>query len=341
MKRIQRLVACIILTFSVFLLPDISQSAQPIRIAAAIYGLKAEFANLYVASLKAHPAVKSGQVQITVFDGKYDPLVQNDQFDTIITQKFDAAVMIPVDFQGSVPGVKKAIEARIPVIVSNATINWDGQTAYIGSDDVIGGELLAEAVCHKLAGKGNVVILQGPIGGSGNIDRTKGIENVLKKYPDVKVLEMKTANWSRAEGLSLMENWLTSHPGQINGIIGENDEMALGAIQALKAAKLPVKDFAIGGIDGVADALTAVKAGEMFSILQDSTSMAQGALDLALRQVIGPSYQPQAPLWKTYEKEMPWKGGTEKVYWVPWTPVTAENVDKLIETRRKEKENKG
>jgi putative xylitol transport system substrate-binding protein len=85
----------------------------------------------------------------------------------------------------------------------------------------------------------------------------------------------------------------------------------------------------------VADALTAVKNGEMFSILQDSTSMAQGSLDIALRQKIGESYVPQAPLWKTYEKEMPWKDGTEKIYWVPWTPVTAENVDALMASRKK------
>jgi len=335
MKIVKKILTTVAVSLTALFIANSAHAAQPIRVAAAVYGLKAEFANLWVASLKEHPAVKSGQVEITVFDGKYDPLVQNNQFDTIVTEKFDAAIMIPVDFQASVPGVKKAVAAKIPVIVSNARINSDVQTSYIGSDDVLGGEMLAEAVCKKLGGKGNVVILEGPIGGSGQIDRTKGVQNVLKKYPDIKVLEMKTANWSRAEGLALMENWLTAHPGQINGIIGENDEMALGAIQALKSAKLPVKDFAIGGIDGVADALTAVKNGEMFSILQDSTSMAQGSLDLALRQKIGESYAPQAPLWKTYEKEMPWKDGTEKTYWVPWTPVTAQNVDELIASRKK------
>ena len=84
----------------------------------------------------------------------------------------------------------------------------------------------------------------------------------LKNYPNIKVLEMKTANWSRTEALSLMENWLNAYPGQIKGIIGQNDEMALGAIQAVKQAGLRIKDFPAAGIDGVTDAMFAVKAGE-------------------------------------------------------------------------------
>ena len=78
---------------------------------------------------------------------------------------------------------------------------------------------------------------------------------------DVKVLVMKTANWSRAEALSLMENWLTAHPGKINGVIGQNDEMALGAIEAIKAKGLAPKSIPVAGIDGVTDAIKAVKTG--------------------------------------------------------------------------------
>jgi putative xylitol transport system substrate-binding protein len=73
----------------------------------------------------------------------------------------------------------------------------------------------------------------------------------------------------------------------------------------------------------------------MVSILQDSNAQAQGALDIALRHLIGPSYQPQSEIWKQYEKEMPWAGGMQVEYNVPWTPVTAENVDQLLATRRK------
>jgi putative xylitol transport system substrate-binding protein len=309
-------------------------STKPLKVGAAVYGLKAEFMQLWSNYLKDHPAVKSGQVKVTIFDGKYDPNTQNDQFDTMITEQFDAIIFVPIDVEAGAAAVQKAQAAKIPVIGSNTRVHSDLLTAYIGSDDVIGGQLEAEAVINKMGGKGNVVIIQGPIGQSAQIDRLKGNQDVLQKHPEVKVLESKTANWSRAEALSLMENWLTAHPNQIQGVIGQNDEMALGALEAIKAAKLDVKKFAIAGIDGVTDAMLAAKAGEMVSFLQDAKAQAQGGLDLALRAVKGDSYQPQSEIWKQYEKEMPWNDGTQKEYKVPWTPITLENVDALLKERQ-------
>ena len=154
----------------------------------------------------------------------------------------------------------------------------------------------------------------------------------LAECPDVKVIEQQTANWSRAEAQTLMENWLTAHPDTIDGVIGQNDEMALGAIEAIKAAGLNVTDFAIAGIDGITDALLAVKAGDMASILQDARAQAQGALDVAIKAV-KPDYEPMSDIWTTYS-DMPWNGGTDAEYSVPWTPVTAENVDALLALRQ-------
>ena len=127
---------------------------------------------------------------------------------------------------------------------------------------------------------------------------------------------MRTANWSRAEALSLMENWLNAHPGQIHGVIGQNDEMALGAIQAMKAAGIDPKTIPTSGIDGVTDALLAIKSGEMVSCtLQDATVQAQGALDLALRALIGESYEPKAE-----QSDMDWGAEMQEVHNVPWVP---------------------
>jgi putative xylitol transport system substrate-binding protein len=307
----------------------------PVRVAAAVYGQKAEFVQLWVRAINEHPAVASGQAKVTIFDGRYSATTQNNQFDTIIAQKFDAIIFIPIDAQAGAAAVQKAHDAGIPVIVSNASVRSNLQNCYIGSNDVLGGEMEAEAVVKKLNGKGNVVIFDGPIGQSAQIERSQGIKNVLAKYPNVKVLEEKTANWSRTEALNLMQNWLTAHPGQINGIIGENDEMALGAIKALQAANIDPASMAIAGIDGVSDAINAVKSGQMASILQDANAQAQGALDLALRAKLGPSYQPQSSIWKQYADKMTWDDGTAKNYAVPWTVVTKGNADQLLTARRK------
>jgi len=129
-----------------------------------------------------------------------------------------------------------------------------------------------------------------------------------------------------------MENWITSHGSEIKGVIAQNDEMALGAIEAIKSAGLNVKDFAIAGVDGVTDALHAVKEGNMDSILQDGAAQAQGAIDVAIKAV-KPDYKPMSEIWKQYP-EMTWEDGKKSEYNVPWTPVTLQNVDALLAKRK-------
>ena len=312
--------------------PALAQDKK-LKIGAAPYGLNAEFMQIWSAALEQHPAVKSGEVELTVFDGRYDALVQQEQFNTMITQKFDAIIFVPIDIEAGATAVQAAADAGIPVVGSNTRVNSDLLAAYVGSDDTISGYMEAKTVLDKIGCKGNVVIIEGPIGQSAQIQRLEGTQKALAECPDVKVLEQQTANWSRAEAQTLMENWLTAHPGQINGVIGQNDEMALGAIEAIKSAGLKTDDFAIAGIDGITDAIRAVKEGTMTSILQDASAQAQGAMDLAIFHARKGDYKPQSDIWAQYP-DMPFNDGKDKNYNVPWTPVTKDNADKLLESRK-------
>lgn len=312
--------------------------AAPVKIAVLMYGNKAEFVQLMEKSAKAHPAVKSGEVQLTFYDGRYDAAVQNDQARTAIQTRTDAIIVNPMDFEANIDIVTMAKAAGIPVVVTNARLNTEEMSAEVVSDDELGGYLEAKAVLDKLDCKNNkvnLVILEGPKGGSGEIQRGKGNDKAIAECGSgqVRVLERKTANWSRAEALPLMENWLQKHRGKINGVIGQNDEMALGAIEAIKGAGRNVKAFAIAGVDGVSDAIRAVLAGEMVSVLQDAKGQMQGSIDVALRAVKGEGWQPRSTIWKQYEKEMNWDDGTQKHYSVPWTIVTAENAQHLLDSR--------
>lgn len=300
------------------------------KVGAAVYGLKAEYMLLWSTALERHPDVQGGLVDITVFDGNYDASVQYNQFETMVSQGYDAILFVPIDIDAGAAAVELASEANIPVVGSNTRVNSDKLYSYIGSNDVVSGGMEAQFVMDAIGGEGNIVIIEGPIGQSAQIERRKGNLEVLDKYAGVTLLEMKTANWSRAEALALVEDWLNAYPGQIDGIIGQNDEMALGAIQAIKQSGLDVNDFAISGIDGVTDAMYAVKNDEMTSILQDAVGQAQGALDLALRAVIGEEYEPKAAFWKTVD----WAGGTQKIYSVPWVAITKDNVNDLLEERQ-------
>ncbi len=209
------------------LLAGAAQAQDKPKIGAAVYGLNAEFMQLWAAALEAHPAVKDGLVDVTVFDGRYDALVQQEQFETMITQGYDAIIFVPIDIEAGAAAVQAAHDAGIPVFGSNTRVNSELLTAYVGSDDVQSGYMEAKAVLDKIGCKGNVVVIEGPIGQSAQIQRGEGNQKALAECPEVKVIEQQTANWSRAEAQTLMENWLTAHPEGIDGVIGQNDEMAL------------------------------------------------------------------------------------------------------------------
>lgn len=325
-----------LLTSSLFFANSVVAQAAPVKIAVLMYGMKAEFVQLMEKAAKEHPAVKSGDVQLTMYDGRYDPMVQNNQAETAIQTHADAIIINPMDYEANIDVVTMANEAKIPVIVTNARLNTDKMTSEVVSDDVLGGYLEAKSVLNKMNCKGNVVIIEGPKGGCGEIQRGQGNDKAIAECGagNIKILERKTANWSRAEALPLMENWLQKHKGQINGVIAQNDEMALGAIEAIKGANLNVKDFAIAGVDGVSDAIRAVQAGEMVSILQDAHAQMQGSIDVALHAVKGDSYQPQSDIWKQYAGKMNWDGGKAKRYSVPWTEVTPQNAAQLLDARK-------
>lgn len=309
-----------------------TNGVKKIKIGAAVYGLKGEYMKLWATALERHPEVVNGNVDLTIFDGNYDASIQQNQFETMATQGFDAIIFVPIDINAGAAAVAVAEEAGIPVVGSNTRVNSDFLYSYIGSNDVESGYMEAAAVVTAMGGTGNLVIIEGPIGQSAQIERREGNEKYIAEHPGVNVLEMKTANWSRAEAMTLMENWLSAHPGEIDGVIGQNDEMALGAIQAIKDAGLNIKDFPIAGIDGVTDALNAVKNDEMVKcILQDATGQAQGAMDLALRAINGESYIPQADCWNS----MTWGDTVQAKYNVPWVPITLDNVDGLLADRAK------
>jgi len=330
--KIRKLLTRLALALAVIATPALAQQ-KTYNVGAAVYGMRGEFMQMWANALKDHPAVQDGTVKITIFDGRYDALTQNNQFDTMITQKYDGILFVPIDIEAGAEAVQKASDAGIPVVGSNTRVNGDGLTSYVGNDDTLAGAMEAEIAIQKIGGRGNVVIIEGPIGQSAQIERRAGNQQTLAKYPEVKVLEVKAANWSRAESLALMENWLTAHRGKINAVIGQNDEMALGAIEAIKSNGLSPQSITVVGVDGTVDAVRSVQAGELeASLLQDSKAQAQGALDVLLRHLIGPDYQPRSSIWEEYAgTDLSWGDGTAKHYDIPWTTITKDNAAEILE----------
>ncbi|MFV0434363.1 MAG: substrate-binding domain-containing protein [Leucobacter sp.] len=241
---------------------------------------------------------------------KMDVSTQATQVDQFIQAGVDAIMVVPVQADTLQPQVAAAKEAGIPFLDVNATLNNPDVAGSVQPDDVAAGAQEAEMMVDKLGGKGNVVILQGPLGGSGEINRGAGIDKVLKENPDIKVLAKDTANWSRDEAVNKVKNWISAFGDDIDGVISQNDDMGLGALQALREAGMD--DVPIVGIDGIEDGLKAVKNGEFIG-----TSLQNGTVQLATGVAVA--------------ADIARGGDVEKnlVYIMP--PITSENVDVAIE----------
>ena len=198
---------------------------------------------------------------------------QMSQVEDVIVKKPDAIVFTPVDYKALIPGVEKMNAAGIPVI--NVTDHMAGGTivSFVGIDDYKVGRATAEALMKALGGKGNVVIIEGVKGSLSNQDRTRGLTDVTKSYPNVKLLATQAGNFQRLNALQVMENLMQSFP-QIDGVMAANDAMAIGAIEALDAAN---RKAIVVGINVTKEAVDAVKAGKLLASGQADPFM-QGCL---------------------------------------------------------------
>ncbi|KQT86149.1 D-ribose ABC transporter substrate-binding protein [Aurantimonas sp. Leaf443] len=199
---------------------------------------------------------------------KGDTNTESNLIDTAITNQSVAIILDPANADGSVGAVQKAVSAGIPVFLVNAEINKEGLAkAQLVSNNAQGAALGAQQWVESIGDKGKYVELFGAPSDNNAQTRSNGYETVLTQYPDLEKVGQEVANWDRTQGYNKMQSLLQANP-DINGVISGNDEMALGAIAALKeAGKLSA--VKVGGFDGSPDAVAAVKAGEMqYTVLQ-------------------------------------------------------------------------
>ncbi len=212
---------------------------------------------------------------------KGDTNTESNLIDTAITNRSVAIILDPANASGSIGAVKKAIAANIPVILVNAEINQEGLAkAQLVSNNAQGAALGAQQFVRDVGQSGNYVELYGSPSDNNAATRSNGYESVLSQYTGLHKVGQQVANWNRTQGHDAMGNLLQAHPG-INGVISGNDEMALGAIAALKEAG-KLSSIKVGGFDGSPDAVTAIKAGELqYTVLQPVAVFSRKAVDEA------------------------------------------------------------
>ncbi len=248
--------------------------------------------NGMIAQAKGMPGV-----EIQVEDAGNDVAKQLDQIKNFVASGVDAIIVNPVDTSATQAMTDAAAAGKKPLVyVNRQPINVDtlpANQAFVASNEADSGTLETKEVCRifKAAGKkeANVYVIMGELSNQAAVQRTKDIEDVIAT-PDcnfIKIIDKQTSNWNRDEAQNLMTNWLSSGK-KFDGVIANNDESAIGAIQALKAAKVDLKTVVVGGVDATQDALASMKGGDLsVTVFQDAAGQGAGALDAALKLAKG------------------------------------------------------
>ncbi len=257
-----------LLLIPVLMIPSSMAQQKTLKIAFSVPGLKFPFFRITEAGAKAE-AKKLGNVEILTQDGNDDDATQLALCENAVAQKVDGMVISPRTTEGLANCFKALQRANIPVVTFDRRAANAGDTlGHVGADNVKGGEQAAKFIVDRLKGKGNVIELLGTPGASPAIDRSKGFNNVISKESGIKVVAQQTANFNADKALSVMENILTSlgaskdKPG-FDALFAANDDMALGAVQAIKARGIDPSKIVIVGFDALESALQLIEKGEM------------------------------------------------------------------------------
>ena len=242
----------------------------------------------------------------TTEEGDYQQQVAH--IEDLTTRGVDVIVVVPAEASALVPAVEAAVDAGIPVINLDSPIETDKVSAFIGSDNVEGGRMAGKYIAEQLGGKGKVAVIRGRLGNPVELQRYDGFMEAVKEFPEIEVVAEGVGNWEADEGFTVMEDFLTAHP-EIQAVFAESDRMILGASQAAKAAGRD--DIVLVGLDGIVEALAAVKYGDI-------------AADVAQRPDLMGQYAVK------YGAELAKTGKIDQVVTTPMTLALPDNVDPLI-----------
>lgn len=243
--------------------------------------------NPFFVTLKegAEKAAKEEGVELIVVDAQNDSAKQINDIEDLIQQDVDLILVNPTDSSAVTSAIESANSANIPVITVDRSADGGKVVTHIASDNVAGGKMAGEFIVKQLKNGGNIVELEGIPGSSAARERGEGFHQVIDKASNVKVVAKQAADFDRAKGLSVMENILQSHK-DIQAVFAHNDEMALGALEALEARGM--KDVIVVGFDATEDAVKAVKEGKMAAtIAQKPELIGENAVKTALKVLNG------------------------------------------------------
>lgn len=239
----------------------------------------------------ARKAATENNVELVVVDAGDDAAKQTSDIEDLVSRNVGVLIVNPVDSDAVAPAVKSAMSQGIKVIAVDRGVNGVDVDCQIASDNVAGARMATEYLMDLVGEGAKVAELQGVPGASATIDRGVGFHQVADQ--SLQVAASQTANFNRAEGMTVMENILQSD-GTIKGVFAHNDEMALGAVEAVAASG---KDIKIVGFDATDDAQKAVKDGKMAAtVAQKPDKMGETAIGTAVKIMAGETVEKSIPV---------------------------------------------
>lgn len=220
----------------------------------------------YILNAAEERAEETG-MEIRVENAEEDLIAQQDLVNTLIQNNVDALVVVPVDTSAMGPITDAAQNAGIPLVYVNRNPyagdegNMPEGVYYVGSEEIQAGTIQGEYAAEQLDGEGGVAILMGILGNEGAVQRTEGVNNVIDEHSDMEVLAEETAEWQRDQAINIAENWILTYGDNLNAILANNDEMALGAVQAIESTGR--EDIIVMGVDAIPDAISAISEGRL------------------------------------------------------------------------------
>jgi ABC-type sugar transport system substrate-binding protein len=286
MKRIKLIISLFIaaVLLSIVVSPVTAQD-KPLRVAFSIPGFNFPFFRIMEAGALA-TAETLGDVEIVSLDGQDDDAIQLSSAEDAIAAGIDGMVIAPRTTEGLASLFDTLAEANIPVITVDRRSDAGSVLAHVGADNVAGGAEAGKFIAERLGGKGRVIELLGTPGASPAIDRSLGFNNVIAENPDIEIVASQTANFNSADGLTVTEDILSTlgssaeDPG-FDAIFAANDDMVMGAIEAIRARGLDPANFVLVGFDALGVALDAIKDGSLTATIdqypneQAGTAVAQ------------------------------------------------------------------
>ena len=249
------------------------------------------FDDNFLTAVRANMKERAQQLRVPLQfeDAENDIGRQLNQIQNFIALHVDAIIVNPVDTDATPRMTRLVSAAGIPLVYVNrmpADKQLPPRVSFVGSDETQSGTLEMAEVCRLLGGKGDIVVLMGELTNQSARQRTADIQQVLTRPAcrGIRVLDRQTANWKRTEAADLVTNWLSSglRPA---AVVANDDEMAIGAIQALKQAHV-LDSTIVAGIDATPDALAEMKAGELrVTVFQNAPAQGRGAVDTAMQLI--------------------------------------------------------